>query len=79
MDRFLKRPASPGTSARDLLPVPKRPKPSARQGDIFTAFRAQQFSSTRYAGGDKMLGRICDVAVGHHGLFFVKRNLDSKV
>ncbi len=66
MDRFLKRPASPGTSARDLSPVPKIPKPSARQGDISATFRAPHFSSTMYANGDKMLCRICNVAVDHH-------------
>ena len=79
MDRFLKRPASPSTSARALSPVPKKPKPSARQGDISAAFRAQQFSSTMYASGDKMLCRIRNVAVDHHRMFVVKRHLDSKV
>ena len=75
MDRFLKRPTSPCISARDLSPVPKRCKPSAWQGDISAVFRAQQFSSIMYAGGDKMLCRICNVAVDHHRMFVVKRHL----
>ena len=81
MDRLLKLPASPSTSSRDVSPVPKRPRPSARQGDIIisAAFRAQQFSSTMYASGDNMLCRFYNVAVDHHRVFVVKRHLESKV
>ena len=49
MDRFLKRPAEPNTSSSsssNALPVAKKPKVSAKQGDISAVFRAKQFGPT---------------------------------
>lgn len=79
MDRFLKRPAPP-TLVNDVIsPKSKKPNLSAKQGDVSAAFRAQEFSSSTYASGDKLFCRFCNVVIDHHRKFIIKRHLESKV
>ena len=51
------------TADRVASPAPKKPKLSAKQGDVSTAFRAQEFSSCMYACGDKLFCKFCNVVV----------------
>ena len=75
MDRFLKRtdhPVSP------VVPAPKKPKVSLKQGVISASFRAQQFVVYFYESGGKLFCKSCNLVIDHHRKFVIKRHIDSK-
>ena len=65
MDRFLKR-LTPAVDTSSVNSNPsKKPKPSAKQGDVSAAFRAQEFGRNFYDSGGKMFCKPCNTVVDH--------------
>ena len=52
MDRFLKRTEHP---VSPVLPAPKKPKVSSKQGVVSASFRAQEFGVYFYESEGKLL------------------------
>ena len=76
MDRFFKRPV-PGPAE---LPASKKPKVSAKQGDIAVQQRCLQYvGGIFYADGGKMFCRCCNVVVDHVRKSVVDVHVKSKV
>ena len=55
MDRFLKRTEHP---VSPVLPAPKKPKVSSKQGVISASFRAQEFEVYFYESGGKLFAKV---------------------
>ena len=58
MDRFLKRTEHP---VSPVLPAPKKPKVSSKQGVISASFRAQEFGVYFYESGGKLFPHISQI------------------
>ena len=79
MDRFLKRP-TPAVDTSSVNSNPsKKPKPSAKQGDVSAAFRAQEFGRNFYDSGGKMFCKPCNTVVDHTRKSVVTAHVKSKV
>ena len=79
MDRFLKRP-TPAVDTSSVNSNPsKKPKPSAKQGDVSAAFRAQEFGRNFYVSGGKMFCKPCNTVVDHTRKSVVTAHVKSKV
>ena len=76
MDHFLKRTEHP---VLPVLPAPKKPKVSSKQGVISASFRAQEFGVYFYENGGKLFCKSCNLVIDHHRKFVIKRHIDSKV